>query len=84
MYGEEKFREIEIESLKDFIGKDYVILIGGGIVMKKVNKVLMDGLKIYINILIEIIEKRLKFSYDRFLLKFMILEEFYDIRFLKY
>ncbi|MBG0763052.1 shikimate kinase [Acholeplasma laidlawii] len=84
MYGEEKFREIETESLKDFIGKDYVISTGGGIVMKKANKALMDGLKIYINTPIETIEKRLKSSYDRPLLKSMTLEEIYDIRFLKY
>lgn len=84
MYGEEKFRSIETESLKDVLDLDAVISTGGGIVMKKINKSLMNGLIIYINTPIEIIEKRLKSSYDRPLLKDMTIEQLYDIRFLKY
>src|SRR5690554_1166696 len=84
MYGEEKFREIETESLKDVLNQNAVISTGGGIVMKKHNQTIMEGLKIYIDTPIEIIEKRLKSSYDRPLLKEITLEELYDIRFLKY
>lgn len=84
MYGEEKFRSIETESLKDVLDLDAVISTGGGIVMKKINKSLMNGLIIYINTPIEIIEKRLKSSYDRPLLKDMTIEQLYEIRFLKY
>lgn len=84
MYGEEKFRLLETESLKDVENLNSVISTGGGIVMKKSNKSLMNGLKIYINTPIELIEKRLKNSYDRPLLKEITLEELYDLRFLKY
>ncbi len=84
MYGEAKFREIETESLKDVMHLNAVISTGGGIVMKKTNKSLMNGLIIYIDTPIDIIEKRLKDSYDRPLLKEKTLEELYELRFLKY
>lgn len=84
MYGEEKFREIETQSLKEVIDKEAVIATGGGIVMKKENKSLMHGLVIYIDTPIEVIENRLKSSYQRPLLEDTSLETVYDIRFLKY
>lgn len=84
MYGEEKFREIETQSLKEVIDKEAVIATGGGIVMKKENKSLMHGLVIYIDTPIEVIENRLKSSYQRPLLEDTSLETLYDIRFLKY
>src|SRR5690554_1254757 len=43
MYGEEKFRLLETESLKDVENLNSVISTGGGIVMKKSNKSLMNG-----------------------------------------
>lgn len=84
MYGENKFREIETQSLKEVMDKEAVIATGGGIVMKKENKSLMHGLVIYIDTPIEVIEKRLKSSYQRPLLEDTSLETLYDIRFLKY
>lgn len=84
MYGEEKFREIETQSLKEVIDKEAVIATGGGIVMKKENKSLMHGLVIYIDTPIEVIENRLKSSYQRPLLEDTSLETLYDTRFLKY
>ena len=84
MYGENKFREIETQSLKEVMDKEAVIATGGGIVMKKENKALMNGLVIYIDTPIEVIEKRLKSSYQRPLLEDTSLETLYDIRFLKY
>jgi len=84
MYGENKFREIETQSLKEVMDKEAVIATGGGIVMKKENKALMNGLVIYIDTPIEVIEKRLKSSYQRPLLEQTTLETLYDIRFLKY
>src|SRR5690554_177099 len=84
MYGEDKFRKIETQSLKEVQNKQAVIATGGGIVMKKENKALMNGLVIYIDTPIEVIEKRLKSSYQRPLLEQTTLETLYDIRFLKY
>ncbi|WP_162146797.1 shikimate kinase [Acholeplasma granularum] len=83
-YGENKFRELESEALIDLINEDAVISTGGGIVMNKLNKKLMNGLIIYIDTPLETIEKRLKNSHSRPLLKEKTLEELYEIRFLKY
>lgn len=84
MYGEDKFREIETQCLKEVKDKQAVIATGGGIVMKKENKSYMNGLVIYIDTPIEVIEKRLKSSYQRPLLEETTLETLYDVRFLKY
>lgn len=49
-FGEPYFRNLERESLKDFIGLDDVVIsCGGGIVLNKENKALMEGPIIYLN-----------------------------------
>ncbi|MFA5692052.1 MAG: shikimate kinase [Acholeplasmataceae bacterium] len=83
-YGEEKFRDLETEALKNIKGEKIVISTGGGIIVKKRNKDLMKGLKIYLNTNIDIIEKRLESSYLRPLLAKHSLNDLYQQRFLKY
>ncbi|HLS99950.1 MAG TPA: shikimate kinase [Acholeplasma sp.] len=83
-YGEDVFREAETECLSEIKTDHTVISTGGGIVTRKQNKALMDGIKVYIDVPIETLKKRLSNSYQRPLLKTISLEELYDARFLKY
>ncbi|MBN3490567.1 shikimate kinase [Acholeplasma equirhinis] len=83
-YGEDVFRSVETEVLSAIKTSPAVISTGGGIVTQKRNKVLMDGFKVYIDVPIEILKKRLEKSHQRPLLKTTPLEEIYDKRFLKY
>lgn len=83
-YGEDKFRELETKALSEVKPLNIVISTGGGIVTKKKNKLLMDGLVIYLNTDLKLIEKRLEDSYLRPLLKNNSLENIYNDRFLKY
>lgn len=84
-YGEEKFRTLETQALKKCPSdQNLVIACGGGIVTKKENKALMDGVKFYLDTDIEIIKKRLEDDYQRPLLKKKTLEQLFDERYLKY
>lgn len=83
-YGEQKFRALETEQLKKISAQDAIISCGGGIVTVKSNKDLMDGLTIYLDADLDIIEERLKTDYQRPLLKTKSLANLYDERFLKY
>ncbi|QWB96581.1 shikimate kinase [Mycoplasmatota bacterium] len=84
-YGEEKFRALETNALKNCPKDgDYVIACGGGIVTQKENKALMNGVKFYLDTDIDIIKKRLEQDYQRPLLKEKTLEQLFDERFLKY
>lgn len=88
--GESFFREQETNALKsinnDTSNKNIntIVSTGGGIVTKKENKQLMNGLKIYIDTKIEIIETRIKGDQSRPLLKTKTLDTIYEERFLKY
>lgn len=83
-YGEHTFRAIETECLNEIKNDKVVIATGGGIVMDKQNKVLMKGIKIYLDTPLETIKKRLENSYQRPLLLKETLESLFDKRFLKY
>lgn len=83
-YGEKKFRELETSALKKINSDDVVVACGGGIVINKENKVLMNGIKFYLDTDIEVIRKRLETDYQRPLLKKQSLEQLFDERFMKY
>ncbi len=83
-YGEEKFRELETEMLRKLPEDNIVVSCGGGIVVKKHNKALMNGLKIYLDTDLDVIEERLKTDYQRPLLKSKSLDLILDERYLKY
>lgn len=83
-FGESVFRDYETKMLSELQEDSLVVACGGGIVEQKRNKVLMNGLKIYLDTPLELIKKRLESSYARPLLKTVSLDELYDRRFLKY
>lgn len=83
-YGEDVFRRLETEALERIPEGDYVIACGGGIVTKKQNKALMNGLKIYLDTDLDVIKERLSHDYQRPLLKKKTLEQLFDERYLKY
>ena len=63
LYGEEYFRELERNTLKDFLEIDNVIIAtGGGVIKNKNNKKLMDGKCIYLDVSLDELDKRLKES----------------------
>ena len=68
-YGEQKFRELETEALKEIKDNDAVIACGGGIVLNPNHQRMMDGLVIYLDTDLDIIKSRLKDDYQRPLLK---------------
>ena len=58
-YGEEYFRALETNVLKEFLELDNVVISTGGGVIKNIkNKKLMDGTCIYITAPIDVIQKR--------------------------
>ena len=84
-YGEQTFREYETKAL-EAVSKceDLVVSTGGGIVTEKRNKALMQGIVIYIDTEIEIIEERIKTDFPRPLLRKKTLVAIKDERMLKY
>jgi len=84
-YGEEKFRDLETQALKTCLKEENVVIAcGGGIITRKSNKALMDGIKFYLDTDIEIIRERLEHDYQRPLLKQTTLEHLFNERYLKY
>jgi shikimate kinase len=83
-YGEQKFRELESNMLTQLPNDNIVVACGGGIIINKKNKSLMDGLKFYLDTDLEVIKDRLKTDYQRPLLKTKTLEDLFDERYLKY
>jgi shikimate kinase len=83
-YGEKKFRELETEALTKLPDGDLVVSCGGGIVTKKENKALMQGLKVYLDTDLDQIRQRLENDYIRPLLKKKSLDQIYQERYLKY
>ena len=84
-HGEKTFRKAETEALIN-LPKDenIVVACGGGIVINKDNKVLMNGLTFYLDTDIEVIKERLETDYQRPLLLKKTLEQLFDERYLKY
>jgi shikimate kinase len=84
-YGEAYFRKLEtkaLENIKDF--DQTLVSCGGGVVLVKANKALMNGFIIYIDTDIDQIRERLEHEPIRPILKKKSLETLYDERFLKY
>ena len=62
-YGESYFRELETNTLKEFMELDNVIIsTGGGIIKNKKHKELMNGLCVFLDVPLDILEKRLNDS----------------------
>ncbi|MBM7453782.1 shikimate kinase [Acholeplasma morum] len=84
-YGEKIFRELETKALKEVsTGTNKIISTGGGIVTIKENKNYMDGLVIFIDTELDIIEERIQNDFPRPLLKTKTLSTLKDERMLKY
>lgn len=63
LYGEEYFRALESNCLKELSTKERVVIsCGGGIIKNPKNKKIMDGLKCYLTAPLDVIEKRLEHS----------------------
>ncbi|MDE5565759.1 MAG: AAA family ATPase [Anaeroplasmataceae bacterium] len=63
LYGEEYFRALESNCLKELSTKEHIVIsCGGGIIKTPKNKDLMDGLKCYLTAPLDEIEKRLEHS----------------------
>lgn len=84
-YGEKTFREYETKALEAVSKCDeLVVSTGGGIVTEKRNKAFMQGVVIYIDTELEIIEERIKNDFPRPLLRKKTLAAIKDERMLKY
>jgi shikimate kinase len=83
-YGEETFRNQEKKALSEIQGDHIVISTGGGIVKDRTNKQLMQGIKVYIDTDITLIEDRIEKDYPRPLLKNKSLDTLYQERMLNY
>ena len=81
-YGEEYFRDLEKNVLKELQAKDNIIIsTGGGIIKHKDNKELMDGICIYLDVPLDILNERLNNSNTiRPLLKEKTIYELYEER----
>ena len=78
-YGEKFFRDLETNTLKELLNVDNcVIATGGGIVLNRKHKKLMDGKKIYLDVSLLDLHKRVIDSLiDRPLLEKKTLNELY-------
>lgn len=82
---EAQFRSLETKALMACLNTDKtVISTGGGIIEDKRNKDFMDGPIVFLNINIEVLEKRQKVSHKRPLLKTNNLLDVYKRRINKY
>lgn len=81
-YGEEYFRALEQNVLKEFLDMDNIVIAtGGGVIKNKNNKKLLDGKCIYLEASMEDIKNRLETSgIVRPLLKTKSVEELYKER----
>ncbi|HHT39210.1 MAG: shikimate kinase [Acholeplasmatales bacterium] len=79
--GEKQFREYEKNALKEIITHNNIVIsTGGGIVLSRENKFLMEGLIIYLDVSLENLERRKAKEEIRPLLKTKSLEELYQER----
>jgi len=62
-YGEDYFRQLETNTLHEFLSLDNVVIAtGGGVIKNKNNKELMDGKCIFLDVDLKELEKRLESS----------------------
>lgn len=81
VYGESWFREYEKKVLNEFFKMDNLIIAtGGGIIKNKNNKDLIDGLCVYLECPLEVLEKRLEGDNQRPLLKTRSVKEILEER----
>lgn len=85
-YGEEHFRALESNALKELGNMDNIVVsTGGGIIKNKRNKELMKGLKVYLLVSVKELELRAKVSTTiRPLLKEKSMAELYFERYKMY
>lgn len=83
-YGINTFRALEKEVLSNVKLDNAIISCGGGIVLDRTNKELMDGIIVYLDVDNKIITERLKNDYERPLLKEKSIDDLYRERFLLY
>ncbi len=84
-HGEKTFRKLETAALLNLPkDEDIVVACGGGIVINKDNKALMQGLTFYLDTDLDVIKDRLEHDYQRPLLLKKTLEQLFDERYLKY
>lgn len=81
-YGEEYFRVLETNTLKEFLSMDNVIIAtGGGVIKNKKHKAIMDGVCIYLKVDVDELKERLdKSTTIRPLLQTKTIEELYNER----
>ena len=81
-YGEDYFRELERNTLKEFLNLYNVIIsTGGGIIKNKANKELMNGKTIFLNVDLDELQKRCDNSSTvRPLLQVKTIKELYNER----
>lgn len=77
--GEAEFRKLETQALQN-LGNNIVVACGGGIVLNRKHKEMMNGLIVLINVTIESIAKRIQSQAERPLLKTNSLMELYKQR----
>ena len=80
--GEKSFRKLESRMLAKTAQrlKQGVISCGGGIVTRRVNRIIMAGAIVFLLVDIEVLKERTKTSYERPLLRNKTLEELYAER----
>lgn len=84
-YGEKTFRDLETEALINVSQLDnQIISTGGGIITKKDNKSYFNGVVIYLNTELDVIEKRIKNDFPRPLLKEKSLDQLFNERMMSY
>lgn len=79
-FGIGTFRNLETNFLKGITNNNNIVSCGGGIVLNKLNKDLMSGLVIFIDVDLNILNKRLKNDNLRPLLKTTNIETLYKER----
>lgn len=79
-YGEDYFRILEKKALQDHNNSNKIISTGGGIVKDKMNKKLMHGIVIFIDVDLKTLQKRLQNDKNRPLLRDISIEDLYANR----
>jgi|LSQX01.1.fsa_nt_gb shikimate kinase len=82
---EKTFRNLEIKALKTLVNSSKIVIsTGGGIIEKKRNKLLMEGVIVFLDVPLEILKSRENITTKRPLLTKTTLVELYKKRIKKY
>ncbi|CCV66026.1 Shikimate kinase [Paracholeplasma brassicae] len=84
-YGEQTFRKLETEALIEVKSCDQMVVsTGGGIVTNNENKEHFNGVVVYLNTELDVIEKRIKNDFPRPLLQQQSLDQLFNKRMMSY